>query len=273
MALGRNHYNSPNREPNSNRSFIIFVRKTGNDRNDGRRLERSVKTLARAMEIVPESSKVAVIVDIGPGLWSEDITIPSIRFFGNRVLSRSLSSKIGLGGFDTDRLGFLIRGSVGGLSDKSFKYLAAEKFSPKPVLGEDIDGNSYDYYYPSTVIEGSVFIYQGSFVEFSVLSICSRKPFSICSYGGIASFRGVSLESAIASVSAEGPSDIRIRGSIVRNPNTAIRAMSKAYIGVEFSYIYSDKIVLASKDGSFIKVSDSLTVGSVDCDNTSLVVQ
>ncbi|MBU2527632.1 MAG: hypothetical protein KKC03_13635, partial [Bacteroidetes bacterium] len=113
---GRDHYRSIGvRKSEAEQMSVIYVRKNGSDQHDGSSLQKPVYSLLRAFELLPVKSATGLLVDVGEGTWSEDITIPSIQFYGNSRYSRTISTRIGLEGRGSSHLGLVIRGSAGPL--------------------------------------------------------------------------------------------------------------------------------------------------------------
>ena len=215
MSFGRDHYN-PSRGAKSSGFIVIYVRKAGKDHMDGS-VNRPLRTIAAALEKLPVSSNVGIVIDIGPGTWQEDITVPPVRFFGNRKFSRAISSRLGLGGSDSDYLGLLIRGTTGNFSEVGFR---AEKnrFAPKVVF--ESDGNSKDVFFsPATKITGTITSQPSSCFELSCLEINTGKSdysYCLCTYGSMATIKGVILKSNFSPISFESFSDVRLEGCYVK---------------------------------------------------------
>jgi len=150
----------------------VYVRKNGADHNDGSSMHSPVRTIERAIELLPVKSNVGLVVDIGDGTWTEDITIPAIQFYGSSRYSRTISTRIGLNGTGSSHLGLVIRGSAGPLRyGRGFSLPHdSARFSPSPVDG-DFDANANKVFHPNTALKGTIFCTPSSSLELNCLHL------------------------------------------------------------------------------------------------------
>jgi len=220
MAYGRDHYKS-NAQGTGSINHVVYVRKEGKDTNNGT-INKPLSSISAALRRIPFESETNIIIDIGNGIWEENITIPRINFFGGKEFSRSLTTKLGLAGTYSNYLGFVIRGAADnvlpfkknwGLKINTLK----EGFFPKPVKAVTESPQNY-LFSPATKIIGSVVLTPGSCVELSCLSISSgeeRFSFPVHSYGGMLTLKGVILESSSYGSVFDSFSDTKMSGCIV----------------------------------------------------------
>lgn len=280
MSLGRNHYKSRSELQlySKELALTLYVRSGGHDKHDGLSLERSVQTLGRAISLCPEKSDRAIIIDVGPGEWEEDITIPPVRFFGSKKFSRSLCSRVGIEGHKTEQLGLIIRGSPGPVQSSFFQYEVGKSFNPTPILSEDrIDGNIYNYFYPSSKILGTVYTQPATTLELATLEIGAvDKPYGVCSFGSIITAKGISFIRSQVGISAESFSDIRLSGCLFGNKVVHMKGRSSSIISVDNTHFSALKRFFEAQDRSFISISNSSLGGvglTVGLDYSDIVIQ
>jgi len=241
MSFGRDHYN-PSRGVKSSGFAVIYVRKAGKDHMDGS-VQRPLRTISAALEKLPASSNTGIVIDVGPGVWHEDITIPPVRFYGAKKFSRTISTRLGLGGNDSDFLGLLIRGAQGSFSDIGFRT-ESKRFAPKVV--SEADGNSNDIFFsPATKITGTITSPPSACYELACLELDVGKAeyvYSLSTYGTLASIKGVVFKNRFSPICIESFSDIKLEGCYI-DSTREIQLRSKS--------------ILRTKDCEGVKIKSS----------------
>lgn len=246
-GFGRDHYRSGiSRKTDQKTMRAVYVRKNGSDSNEGSSIHSPVRTIEKALELLPVKSSTGLLVDIGDGTWDEDITIPAIQFYGNSRYSRTISTRIGLDGVGSSHLGLVIRGSAGSLRYARGFSLPHDspRFSPTLVDGE-FDANANKVFHPSTVLRGTIFCTPGSSLELSCLHLRG----GLLSVGGFVSGRALVLSDSPVGFSLESHADLWLDSALMDN-----------------------EVPLKLKTGSSARLSSSVFVkNSVSVDSSSSV--
>jgi len=272
MGIGRDHYKSPRRSASNDRLDVVYVRKNGKDTFDGLKPNRAVRTINQALRLINRSSAVGILVDIGPGIWAENIVVPKINFFGEGCFSRTLSSRVGLVGNKSDYLGLIFRGTPGACKEIGFQTPAGkDRFDPEPKIREELDGNANNLFYPATKIEGTISCLPSAAFELSCMEVTSKEHRSSLNFfGGLVTIRGV-VVGGTRGLSVESFSDIKVSGCLVK-AKTALDVRSSSILKARKCFFVGPNKAVRVVDSSFALIRESSIEGSLVLENKASVV-